>query len=84
MSEIARFYGFTVSMDNNFEGSPSVWIYYEEDNIKGCYDLEKGKFIDGDFPQSMIRVIKEWIEDHIQILKAMWSEKKITVLPDWE
>ena len=84
MSEIARFYGFTVSMDNNFEGSPSVLIDYEEDNIRGRFDLEKEQFVDGDFPQSMLRVIKEWIGDHIQILKAMWSEKQITVLPDWE
>ena len=84
MSEIARFYGFTVSMDNNFEGSPNVLINYEEDNIKGHYDLENGGFVDGEFSQSMTRVIKEWIEDHIQILRAMWYEKQIAELPDWE
>ena len=84
MSEIARFYGFTVLMDDRFEGSPNILINYEEDNIKARYDLEKEKFTDGDFSQCMLRVIKEWIADHIQTLRAMWSEKQITVLPDWE
>ena len=84
MSEIARFYGFTVSMDHSFTGSPNILIHYEEDHIKGHYDLAKGRFIDGEFSQSMVRVIREWIDDHIQILKAMWSEKQITVLPEWE
>jgi hypothetical protein len=34
MSEIARFYGFTVSMDNTFTGNPNIFIDYEEDNIR--------------------------------------------------
>ena len=84
MSEIASFYGFTVSMDNDFKGEPSVLIDYREDNISDRYDLETGKFVNGAFSQTMIRILTEWIDDHIQILKAMWAEKKIAVLPDWE
>ena len=84
MSEIARFYGFVVFMDNNFGGSPNVFIDYEEDDIKGHYDLVKGEFTDVEFPDYLIRVIAEWINDHIQVLNAMWNEKMITKLPDWE
>ncbi len=84
MSEIASFYGFTVSMDNTFEGSPHITIDYKEDDLKDRYDLEKGEFAEGIFPQNMMRIISEWIDDHIQILKAMWDEKKIAILPDWE
>lgn len=84
MSEIARFYGFTVSMDNTFTGNPNIFIDYEEDNIRGHFDLEKGEFTDAVFPQYLVKVIMEWIGDHIQVLKAMWNEKMITELPDWE
>jgi hypothetical protein len=82
--EIARFYGFAVSMDNSFSGSPNILIDYEEDNIKGHYDLVSGEFTDVEFPKSMKRIISEWLEDHILLLKAMWNEKTLTKLPDWE
>ena len=84
MSEIARFYGFVVFMDKSFTGSPNVLIDYEEDNIKGHYDLNKREFTDVEFPKYMIKVIMEWINDHIQVLNAMWNEQMITKLPDWE
>ena len=73
MSEIARFYGFTVSMDNTFTGNPNIFIDYEEDNIRGHFDLEKGEFTDAVFPQYLVKVIMEWIGDHIQVLKANMS-----------
>lgn len=84
MEEIARFYGITVSMDKNFHGKPVVLFDYEEDHLEGYFDLEKGEFIDDTFPKYVIRVIREWIDDHIQILRAMWSEKQIAMLPEWE
>ena len=84
MSEIARFYGFTVFMDSAFEGSPFILISYEEDDINGRYDLEKEEFSEGNFEDCMKRIISEWLDDHIQHIKAMWNEKTITSLPDWE
>ena len=84
ITEIARFYGFSVLMDNSFEGRPNILIDYVDDNIKGHYDLISGEFTDGDFSKCMIRIISEWLDDHIQLLKAMWDEKTLTMIPDWE
>ena len=84
MSEIARFYGFTVSMDNSFKGTPGIVIDYKEDHLKGYYDIQNDVFTNDNFPQNMKRVIIEWLEDHIQTLRAMWNEKTIVQLPDWE
>lgn len=74
MVEIAQFYGFTVSMDNTFNGTPYIFLDYFEDGIKGRFDIEKEEFIDGDFKESTKRIIIEWIDDHIQLLRAMWNE----------
>ncbi len=84
MVEITHFYGFTVSMDNTFNGTPCICIDYPEDGIMGRFDIEKEEFIDGDFKESMKRIIIEWIDDHIQTLRAMWNERTITILPEWE
>ena len=84
MSEIASFYGFTVSMDNAFEGTPNILIDYNEDDIHAHYDLDKNEFTDGNLNASMKRIIREWLDDHVLLLRAMWDERTITSLPDWE
>ena len=84
MAQVAQFYGFKVFMDNKFEGKPEIYVEYEEDDIKGYYDLETGEFENVVFPYYLIDVIKEWICDNMTLLKRMWSEKRLLEIPEWE
>ncbi len=84
MAQVAEFYGFKVFIDNDFEGSPNILVDYEEEHLRGHYNLEKCEFTDIVFPEYLIMVIQDWISDNINALKKMWEQKTISVLPEWE
>lgn len=84
MSEIARFYGFKVSVDSSFSVTPNVMFDYEDDDIEDIYDLEEEQFSKNIFPKYLRDVVQEWLADNLQSLKDMWANKEIVMLPDWE
>ncbi|WP_051209345.1 helix-turn-helix domain-containing protein [Butyrivibrio sp. WCD3002] len=83
LEKIAEFNDIEIFMDSNFEGKPSLAVYYIDDDITGTIDIQKG-LIEGDFSEYVRPVIYEWLNDNRAQLLDMWGKKKIELLPEWE
>lgn len=84
MAKIAEFYGFEVFVDSTFPGEPHVIVNYVEDGLRGHYDITKNEFTDVIFPKYLFDVVNDWMSDNMQLLKQMWTDRKIITVPNWE
>lgn len=83
MKKIADFCDVEIYMDGNFEGKPSAYVNYLDDDEYGEIDLESGT-ITGNFSKYVLPVIEAWLKEHRDQLLLMWREHRLEALPAWE
>ena len=83
MKKIAEFCDVEIYMDEEFSGRPSVDVNYLDDDVQGSIDLNSG-IVRGDFSKYVAPVIVAWFEENKDLLRQMWEEKRIGLIPAWE
>ncbi|MGN0316408.1 MAG: helix-turn-helix domain-containing protein [Lachnospira sp.] len=81
--KIAEFFDIEVYMDSNFTGTPNIGINYLDDNVQGNIEIDSG-IINGNFSKYVLPVLMEWFYEYRPMLKDMWNNKQIKLLPAWE
>lgn len=83
MPTISMFYGIIIRMYYIDHNPPHIHVFYEEYSAKFNFE---GDLIDGELPNKQIKLVKAWIEIHIEEIRANWelaknSEKLFKIKP---
>ena len=73
MPTISMFYGIIIRMYYIDHNPPHIHVFYEEYSAKFSFE---GDLIDGELPNKQIKLVKAWIEIHIEEIKANWELAK--------
>ena len=83
MPTISMFYGIIIRMYYIDHNPPHIHVFYESYSAK--FNLD-GNLIEGELPNKQTKLVKAWIEIHIEEIKANWklaknSEKLFKIKP---
>ena len=84
MPIIARFYGIIIKMyfqqaDHN---PPHIHVIYGENS--GIVDIETSNLIEGDLPNRVLQLVKEWLPKYKNDLLTIWNTQQFKQLPPLE
>ncbi len=80
MPEISRFYGIVIRIYFRGEHNPPhVHAYYGE--YAGLIEIETLTMIEGNLPQRVQDLVREWGEEHREELRKMWETKTLIKIP---
>lgn len=77
MPEISRFYGIVIKMYflGNEHNPPHIHAIYNKEIA--LIDIQTLNVIEGNLPQRVLKLVKEWIKIHKQEIKKMWISQNL-------
>lgn len=74
MPELCRFYGIIIYMFIKDHSPPHFHAKYGE--YRGLIDINTGELMEGQLPNRVLKLIREWKELHNEELKRNWEESQ--------
>lgn len=81
MPVVARFYGVVLRMYLRQKEHNPPHIHAVYGDYVGCFSMKDGEMFEGDMPQKVQQMIKEFILHYEERLMVMWETQEFELLP---